>query len=439
MLFAGLVLSLGLSGWPNAFLGGETNQDVEAAVSIALDADAPYQDRLSAIQEAYYRQAIATRRLGFNGSQSAEILRLAPLARHRDPLLREYALIALSADGHFEFIHDHAETCPTVEFFDADRFTELCIRPVVIAYGNNTLNQNDLWSFVQRLSLDQQTMALRILMDLEADHTPFVLLGLSEQFWVSDWRLAYEAAVLATYSNSQNIADVIDGLERVRDQHWLSSVREQAGFSLHFLSTGSVEDSGYAWVDSQLAQLEARDDGTRTLNRKPERLLYSTRLEARSLPFHDCEGHTWQFGRFNFPVERALEPSETRSTSLLHTPMHTLVGFNVGEWKGSLVIQSQGPDTQFIPSGNVHDLALFQDEIYVATSLQYEFGALQRVSLHDLRSPNVLDPVVALPAPPHFIHALDTQRLAIGTTRWALVYNVIEHQIEGVADCISAP
>ncbi len=37
-------------GWPTLFVSGEAERDVSAAVEIALDAEAPYQDRLAAIQ-----------------------------------------------------------------------------------------------------------------------------------------------------------------------------------------------------------------------------------------------------------------------------------------------------------------------------------------------------------------------------------------------------
>lgn len=435
MTVANLLLAALSGGWPTFFVSGEAQQDVSAAVEIALDAEAPYQVRLAAIQDAYWGVAQETRIAGFNGSEDSRILRLAPLANHRDPLLRQYALTALASSGHVEFIRAHAEACVEAEYFDDWQFHDLCVTPVRAAYFQDHISFEDYAYFFQKLSFDQRVRALEPMPQTPEGYEALILSNLSEDIWTLDWRLNYRAAVLATQTDIHNPAPIIEALRRVAERHWFPAIREQAAFSIHYLETGSVENSGFDWATEQLQV--AREQLVSDLY-IPERLsngLSVTHTIPRSA---QCRNGNWAFDGTEFPASPTFSPGETRSHQVLHDEHTTFIGSNHGEWGGSLIAEPLSAPPEIIFEGNVVDLLHFQGQNYVVTGLAHlsgDDGTLGRIDRDEAAYAHSLTRIAQLPAAPSFIHALDDDRLGIGAFDWAIVYNVTNNEVEGFAEC----
>ena len=435
MLIASLLLAILTSGWPNMIVSGEAQRNVSDAVEIALDDEAPYQDRLTAIQDAYWGVAQEIRVAGFNGSEDARILRLAPLAEHRDPLLRQYALTALAASGHMEFIRAHAEACPGAEYFDNWQFHDLCVTPVRAAYFQGHITFEVYASFFERLSFDQRVRALEALPQAPEGYEALILTNLSEELWTLDWRLAYRAAVLATQTDIHKPAPIIGALQQVRERHWFPAVMEQAAFSIHVLTTGSVENSGFDWVDEQLqvAQEQLVSDFY-----IPERLSYGLNVTHTIPQSAWCRDGDWDYGGVTFPASPTFSPGETRSHQVLHDEHATFIGSNHGEWGGSLIAERLSTPPEVIFEGNVVDLLHFQDQNYLVTGLAHlsgDDGTMERIDWDEDASAYSVTRILRLPAAPSFIHALEDNRVGIGAFDWAIVYNVTDNQIEGFAEC----
>lgn len=435
MPITGLILAALSGGWPIVFVSGEAERDVSAAVEIALDAEAPYQDRLAAIQDAYWGIAQETGHEGFNGSEDPRILRLAPLAEHRDPLLRQYALTALASSGHMDFIRAHAEACVEAEYFDDWQFHDLCVTPVRAAYYQGHINFTDYAAFFERLSFDQRVLALEPMSQAPEGYEALILSNLSEDLWTLDWRLAYRAAVLATLTDIHNPAPIIEALRRVAERHWFPAVREQAAFSIHHLTTGSVENSGFEWVDEQLRI--AREHLVSDLH-TPQRLFYGLSFTHTIPRSAQCRNGDWEFDGTEFPASPTFSPGETRGHQVLHHEYTTFIGSNHGEWGGSLIAEPLTTPPEVIFEGNVIDLLHFQGQNYVVTGLAHlsgDEGTLVRIDWDEAAYAHSLTRIAQLPAAPSFVHALDEERLGIGAFDWAIVYNVTNIEIEGFAEC----
>jgi len=436
MLLLALIANLGLAA-EDIYAPFET---IEAALEYALDDTAIYQRRLVALNHISHTSLSEP-----VSHPDDRLLSLDRLTHYDDPAIRLSALMALTSSGHLSYTYSFLNNCQTgiVDWIWSYRWT--CLGIVSEAYETGFINITQIHNMYNDIKINNRWDFLSTLSDIEADHTSIIIDALSEAYWLVDWRLTYQAAVLPTYKGRSKPEEVIPLLQAVADYHWLPPVREQAAFAVHLLTTGSETGSDFDWVEYVLqdrAEFErtAGALGYRFVERPIERLFYSRLGSGAFANFPDewptCTSGLWTFEDQTFSSVPTNEPGEDYELQILKQGGALFIGTNRGEWGGTLAVQPASR-LEVIAPMNVVDLIELDGQILSISGLAHlssNYGYVDSIKQGHNYGNYYTERILTLPGAPSAAHVLDQNRLGIAGRDWALVFS-FTNGVEGLATC----
>ncbi len=306
---------------------------------------------------------------------------------------------------------------------------------------------------------EQNWLLRRIATERRSEAAPLFVDALDAAHWRRNWRLGFEAAAGLTGLDAPDKAAAEAALEAAARDHWMPAVRAQAALALHGLQTGSLEGSGQAWAEAQLAERAQRLGDNRNdhrmldlFERSAPRLFFldfdesplvyrsPDRLDPDRTIVPGCQA--WRWDGLDFEgVDTDIRADYGGIVTLAPHEFTFLAGSDFGQWSGALTATGFGSRSRVLSTHiNVIGMARSPRGVWVLSGRDgyvIRGGALDHVETPIFDAPSELTRIATLSAKPITLREIAPGRVAIFGSGWVMVAD--QDGVEGLATCTDAP